>query len=531
MYLGSREQLKAIDAGLQWLDKSYKEEFRSFGSFVAEIDPYVEPERLQALGQVSGVSQFNNKNHFIESASALLTHYDPATLMFGIRSPGGGGLGGGQAKFAEAPSPRRTGWALRILGAGNAPTVVQRIIIGDEENGWSQYRGDVAHLARYLGRNKGINYNWRRTDIDHEMNELAEVPILLLSVVGTANWTDAQWAKIREYCLAGGTVVVDIGDDAEAQRETVMAALEKTFPEYALNDLPPDAGVFAVNKDHEPITGIKALSNGFRHFLFVPPKSWSCAWHTYDLKQSVEAFLFMEDLLKYATDDTTPRNSFARSTYAIPAASSRSMKAAMVQVGGDVPAYPNLIDTMSRLMQSNYRTRVDETKASDADLIWVNVTGPVPPTDAAKQQLREAIKEGKEIFVDVVSGNVDWDESFRAALKGLDTGISLQKLRRNDPIFTGEIAGTQGFDVTNVAFRKALHDRFTQSGRCDLYGIYHNGKRVGVYSAYDISSGIGYHYYPGCRGVMPDGARQIAMNMFLEIYARKVGAESRADAN
>lgn len=531
MYLASKDQLKAIDAGLRWLEDGYKTEHQSFGSFVANSDPYIEPERLMVLGRVSGISHFNGKDLFTESASELLSHFDPATLLFGVRAPGGGGLGGGAARFAEAPSPRRTAWALGILGAGNAPTVLQRIVVGDEENGWSQFRGDAAHLVRFLGRSKGTNYNWRKTSIDREMYELAEVPLMLLSVVGPANWTDSQWGRLREYCLAGGTVVVDIGDDAEEQRAPVIAAIQKAFPEYALGELPSDAGVFAVNKDHKPIAGVQAISNGFRHFLFLPPKSWSCAWHTYDIKESEASFLFMEDLLKYATDDTPPRSSFARSTYAIPAASSRSMKAAMLQVGSDVPAYPNLIDTMSRLLQANYRTRVDEAKPADADLIWITVTGPAAPTDAARQQIRDAIKNGREIFVDVVSGNVDWDESFRAALKGMESGLTLQKLRRNDPIFTGEIAGTQGFDVTNVAYRKALHDRFSQSGRCDLYGIHLDGKRVGVYSAHDISSGIGYHYFPGARGVMPEGARQIAMNKFLAVYAEKAGPESRADAN
>jgi hypothetical protein len=106
----------------------------------------------------------------------------------------------------------------------------------------------------------------------------------------------------------------------------------------------------------------------------------------------------------------------------------------------------------------------------------------------------------------------------------------MQKLRRSDPIFTGEVPGTQGFDAVNVGFRKALEDRFSKSGRCDLYGIYWNGKRVGVYSAYDLSSGVTYHYFPGCRGVMPEDARHLAMNMLLSVYAEKLHPESRADA-
>lgn len=530
LYLGSKDQLKAIDAGIRWLDEAYKDEYRSFGSFTSNLDPYIEPERLLVFGQVSGVSQLNKKDLFVETATALLANYDSASLMFGVRGQGGGGLSGGESRFAEAPSLRRTGWALRVLAAGNAPTVLQRIVVGDQSTGWSQFRGDAFHLSRYLAHSRGTHYNWRRTSIDRDASEFADVPLMLLSVVGAANWTDAQWSKIREYCLAGGTVVIDVDEDAETQRAGLADAIKKTFPEYVLSDLPADAGVFAVNKDHKPVSGLKALGNGFRHFLFMPPKSWSCAWHTYDVKQSKESFDFMEDLLKYATDDTPPRSSFARSTYAIPAASSRSMKAAMIQVGSEVPAYPNLIDTMSRLMQSNYRTRVDDAKASDADLTWVVVAGPTPPTDSVKQQLRDAMKGNRQLFVDVVSGNPDWDETFRGALKGLDPGISIQKLRRNDPIYTGEIAGTQGFDATNVAFRKALHDRFSESGRCDLYAIYLSGKRIGVYSAYDLSSGIGYHYFPGCRGIAPEGARQIAMNMFLSVYAGKSGSESRADA-
>ncbi len=527
-FLSSKDQLRSIDQGVHWLNEQYDDEYRGFGPFAQNTNPFFESLWLVLFGEVSGINNLAGKNYFADEAEQLLQNYDPASGLFGIRGQGRGLVG--QGNFSEAPSPGRTALALWILGTGNAPTVVQRIIAGGEEVAWTENRGDVAHLVRYMGRSKGVHYNWRRTDINREVSELAEVPLLLLSVVGTMSWSDAQWAKIREYCLAGGTVVVDIGDEADAQRAAVTAALAKTFPEYSLSDLKTEAGVFAVNSSHKAVSGIKALGNGFRDFLFLPPRSWSCAWQTYDTKQSEEAFLFMEDLLHYATDGTPPRSSFARSTYAVPSASSRVMKAAAIQAGSDVPAYPNLIDTMSRLMQANYRTRVEETKVADADVVWVVVAGAAPPTDAVKQQLREVIRTGKPMFVDVVSGHEDWDESFRGALKALEPGVSFQKLRRNEPIYTGEIAGTQGFDVTTVPFRKALHDRFSQSGRCDLYGIYLKGRMMGVYSAHDISSGVTYHYFPGCRGVMPEAARQIAMNMFLSVYGAKAGPESRADA-
>ncbi len=529
-YLASRDQLRAIDKALKWMDEGYKEEFRSFGSFVSEEDPYVEPDRLETLGEVSGLSHFNEKNHFIESAGELLANYDQNTGMFGIRGQAGG-LGNQAGAFSEAPSPRRTAWALATLGAGNAPTVVQRVVAGDDENGWAQYRGDISHLVRHLSGDGGRPFNWRRSSIDRDAREWVEVPIMFLSVVGPFQWSGDQWTKIREYVSAGGTVVVDIGEEAEDQRATVESELVRVFPEYKLYELPADAPIFAVDKTHEPIKGIKAIGNGFRHFLFLPPESWSCAWHTFDIKRHEDSFDLMGDLLNYATDDTPPRSSFARSTYATRAASSRSLKASWIQVGSDLPAYPDLIATMDRLMESNFRTRIEEAASpAEADLIWVNVAGPAEPSPEIRSQLLGAMKAGKQVFIDVVSGNVDWDEGFRAMLNQMDPGITLEEMRRNHPVYTGEIVGTQGFDAVEVPFRRALHTRFAKSGRCDLYMIFFSGRPIGVYSAYDISSGIGYHYFPGCRGVMPEQAREIAMNVFLSSYAKLVSTESRADA-
>lgn len=140
----------------------------------------------------------------------------------------------------------------------------------------------------------------------------------------------------------------------------------------------------------------------------------------------------------------------------------------------------------------------------------------------------DALRGGKYLFIDVVSGNKDWDDSFRGVLKQLDAGIKLERLRRGDPIYTGEILGTQGFDAVTVGFRRALQTKFSTSGRCDLYAILWNGKQVGVYSAYDISSGIGYHYFPECRGVMPEHARELAMNVFLAAYGWKAAASGAA---
>ncbi len=518
-YRASAFQLRAIGSAIAWLEDNFTEELRTTGSFVTPPDPYLEPERMQFLGSASGISHFNNKNHFVESARSLLRQYDRGSAMFGVR--------GADGKFVESPSVLRTARALSILGSGAAPTICQRIIVGDKENGWGQYRGDVQHLVRYLAGKRGRQFNWRRTTIDSDIRCLAEVPILLLSFVGPFSWSQEEWGKIREYSLAGGSVVVAIDEGAADQRQAVLAGLRDAFPEYELSELSKKAPIFDVEtsdgRSAPAVEGVLALGNGFRDFVFVAPESWPCQWHLNQVEAHRESFAFMDRLLTYATDGSPPRSSFAASTYAMRAASSKSMTVAHLQIGAALPAYPNLLDTMDRLMQSNYRVSVVETAdPSQADLVWVNITGEAPPSESARASIRRAIRNGKYLFLDVVSGNRDWDESFQTVLREIDDGISLQKLRRTDPLFTGEIAGTQGFDATRVSLRRSLQTRFTKVGRCDLYAITRNETRVGVYSAHDVSSGIGYHYFPGCRGPMPADARKLAMNVFLTAYDWKI---------
>ncbi len=514
-YTAASRQLRAVEAGLAWLDENYGREFRSIQILGVPTDPRFEWNGLLAAGQITGRVHFNEKDHFRESASALLAHFDQGTAMFGIRD--------GQGNFATPPNPDLTANALGFLVAGSAPTVCQRIIAGDDERGLAVFRRDASHLAAYLGRNRSQPFQWRQTSIDREIRELAEVPILILSVVGKFEWPEESWAKLRTYCLAGGSIVVDIDPGAEDQRESVLSGISRAFPDYSLEDLPPTSAILAGGNEPLKVPGLKAMGNGFRHFLFIPKESWSCQWHLYNTKEHRESFAFMDRLLTYATDGSPPRSSFAGSTYALPAASSKRMSAAQLQVGGDVPAYPNLIETMNRLMQSNYRVEVAESDR-DADLLWVNVAGDASPEGKSAERIVEALSKGKFVLIDVISGNEDWDENFQAALRKLDSKVSLERLSRTDPVFTGRIPGSQGFHAETVRFRKALHSRFATSGRCDLYSILWEGKPVGVYSAHDLASGIGYNYFPGCRGPNPSDARRIAINAFLSAYARKVDA-------
>ncbi len=514
-YLGSALQLKAVTGAIDWLNEFYGDFLRNVGSLAQAPDPYAEASRLEFLGSMSGITRFNDKDHFVESAQELVRHFDSDSSMFGVRGNGTG--------FAEPPSPRRTAEALTVLGVGAAPPVCQRMVVGDTKKHLAQYSGDAQHLVRYLARQRGRQFNWRRVSIDDPVDELVETPILFVNVVGPFDWSDDEWSRIRSYALAGGSVVFDIVNGKPAERKTVTDGLARTFPEYSLTALPDDHPLFSTPNEIADKPVVQTMGNGFRDFVFLPQDSWSCHFQVYDLKDHEASFQFVDNLLTYCRDGVPPASAFTPSTYPPQAVASQSLTAMFVETGGDRAAFPTLLDTMDRLMRSNFRTGIVSTEtASEADLLWVSVTGEAKPTDTAGHALIDALKAGTFVMANVVSGNEDWDETFRAHLRSLDKGISFETLPRNDPVFTGEIAGTQGYDAVTVALRRALHTRFAKRGRCALYRIRYRGKPAGVYSAYDLSSGVEYHLYPDCRGVMPEDARRIAMNAFLVAFEWKL---------
>jgi hypothetical protein len=514
-YLASAQQLRVVDAAFEWLDQNYSKEVHEAGSFTTGYNPYIKPQASILLASVSGMTHFDDQSILREAAAGLMEHYDQATSMFGVRGPQG---------FAAPPSPGLTAVALVNLSYAAAPIVCQRMVLGDDEKGWAQYSMDVPHLVRYLARKRGGLFNWRRTDIDRDVREIAEVPITVVRVQGDFEWTTDEWNKLREYCLVGGTVLFDVSPEAKGVKEKVQSSLAATFPEYKLADVPANDPLLEADSGKITLPNLQGISNGFRYFVLLPPESWSCHWQLNQVKEQEASFAFMDRLLAYVTDGTDPRSSFAPSPYEVGAASTKNMTAARIQVGGDVPVYPSLVDAMNRLLQANYRMEIKEAGPEAADLVWVNVAGPGKLEGDAGRQILSAVKSGKFVLADVISGNEAWAEEFEGELKKLDGKLSLEKMLRTDPIFTGAVPGTRGFDVTRVHLRTALHTAFDKTGRCDLYTILWEGRPAGVFSAHDLSSGIGYHYFPGCRGPLPEDARQVAMNVFLSAFGKKIGA-------
>lgn len=512
-YRGNRPLIHAIEDSIAWLDQYYGKDFKFEPRLSMEErstgDPFADAWALQWCASVTGIQRLRGEDYIRDQAARILERYSPQGLF-------GGDL------FATARS------AL-LLASASAPTVFQRIVLGTEEAGPAELSGDAQHLVRYLMAERKKALNWRRVTLDplegvsanEHLRFLLEVPMLYVNVVGPVEWTPERVQRIRDYAFNGGVLLVNVDEEFENQRDALMSGLRQAFPEYETRPLPSDHPLYNIKQKIDKPLAVKAIGNGVKDFVFLLDKDWSCTYHLYETKQSPEAFALVDNLLQYTTDETPFRNSFAPSIYDPGASSAREFRVAHFETGGSLPVYPDLLNSLNQSMQTNYRTNIVAAEQDPAPLLWVSITGDAPPTPEQKSRIMDHIRSGGYLLMDVIGGKEGWAEAAESFIRQLDPKLALRHMQAQHPIYTGKIAGTQGFDLRTAPLRKALTSQFVKFGRNEFKTILLDGQEVGALSTYDIASGVGYNLFPGCRGLRPDAARELAVNTVLYAMQRE----------
>jgi hypothetical protein len=104
----------------------------------------------------------------------------------------------------------------------------------------------------------------------------------------------------------------------------------------------------------------------------------------------------------------------------------------------------------------------------------------------------------------------------------IDPALSLRKMPANHPLVTGRLDETFGYDLRVAPLRRALRADESLIPRMDAYVLERGGEEVGMFTVYDVASGLGYVMYPECRGLMPRASRQAAMNIVLYAMQRRL---------
>ncbi len=506
-YLTNSRHLSGLRNGMDWLDDYYDEYYKKLPTLNSQPNPIYNALAMLNFMEQSGVHRLHEKDVFRTESETIIQYLDQ-----------GSGLFAGSLIFSAA--------ALNVLDAGSAPIVFQRHIVSENDD--LDFSRDAEHLTRFLRKNRKKPLNWRVFDIDDPIEDLIRVPILYFHVAGELEFEDEHWKRLRDYCFGGGVVVFNIAEDHEQRRSDVETGLAKAFGEYKISTISEDSDLLTAKHEikFEDLGGMRTIGNGIKDFVFLTPKDWSCKLNTYDVQGDQTPFKFFDNLLHYTMDGDPPRSSFLHSTWETGTTTGKSMKMAHLEVGASQPVFPDLPETLSRSIESGYRMSIEnapiDKPANDVRLVWVSCGGPEKLTEAQLGLINRQIDKGAFLFAEVLTGDPNWAESFRADLQKLKGEIRIRKLVANHPVLNGKLYETFGYDVRTMAMRRTLRDDYEKLPRIDAYIIERDGEEIGILSTHDVGSGLGYFMYPKCRGIMPTYSRQLGANLVLYSLQRSL---------
>jgi hypothetical protein len=506
-YLASSEHIDALNRAIdKWLNEYYDEYFKKISTLGTQPDVLANATGMAHVMRFSGISRLHDKDVFRTEATNLLRSYSADSAVFG----------GSLVQSAES---------LATLDVSSAPVLFQRIVLGASEG--HRFSRDAEHLTRYIGNQRKRPINWVEADIDQPIRELVAVPVLYLHAAGEVDLSKDEWKKLRQYVFAGGTIVANIAENNAPGRAALLAGITDAFPEFKIADLADSDSVMTSPNKLAAMTGMKVVSNGLKDLIFITPEDWSCRLNNYQLEQYPDTFKFFENLVEYTTDSEAPRSRFMESTWSLPAANLWKQKVARIEVGADAPVLPDLLDTYDRVIQNEYRVKLDAAPPGDlkdTTLLWVSGAGGKPLTPEHKKALQDAMAGNTLIFAEVLGGNATWAEALRSELLKLAPDVRIRTLPSNHPVYTGLFPETFGYDLRTVPLRKALREEFKKRPRLVIEVIEKGDKEVGLFTRYDLGSGLGYLLYPGCKGVMPEQSRQFSANLLLYAMQRRLPA-------
>ena len=330
-YLASSAHLEAMHKSFEWLSEYYDEYYKMLPDLNSGPNPFANANAMVGMCSLSGITSFRDKNIFRTEAEAVLQYYDQASGTF---------AGNLEASLASVSA----------LIDGSKPIVIQRWIMGGTAD--HEFSRDAVHLCRYLGEQRGHDVSWRAVDLSLEIEELVRTPILYVNVEGEIEASDEEWGKLRDYCFGGGVIVFNIAEDNEAARSKLEQELRKPFPEFSCSTMKKDDPILSIKHDINEKMDMKVLGNGLKNFIFITPQDWSCHLNNYQLTDHAETFQFLDNLLLYTLDSSSPRGNFEASTWSRGAVPTKSTRISHLTVGTHNPMFPDFLKTLDRIMQN-----------------------------------------------------------------------------------------------------------------------------------------------------------------------------------
>ena len=431
----------------------------------------------------------------------------------------------------------RASFELIFLARGRIPLTYNKLQYGAEEN-WNHHNRDVPRFTEYMRRNFEQRMRWQVVKLTEDVTQMLDAPILLISGARALKFTGADWAKLREYTLRGGTLLFVPSRKSEEFLKSVTSALRNLYKDqrrlvgdyYTVEKLPADHPVYSVNQTIEngdeeaPLWG---LSDGTRLLAIVSARDVAASWQRYARVGGRIDYKLGANFFFYATGGNPMRRRM-RPVFAGSAREVRHhVKVAWLKHDGNWHTQPHALKYVSQKLTAENRVGIkldvgvpiEAGRLRRYHLLWLTASREFDLTDAQIDALRGCVNRGGMLFVNVIGGSKKVRRRVRRMFDRLfsDTAVAQGFAGPDCPLVTGVCGDFRGPNLTKLRIRRSVAWRKAAPKMPGLrLRLYEKDNRVvAIFAPYGIHDTLDGHAGYGAMSYLPAPARAIAANIVL----------------
>jgi len=488
----------AIDKGMKWIGEHY-ERYATDEKFDREYT-YPVMYAMERIGVASGYKYISNEDWFKKGSKFLLKE----------QRKNGSWYGG--AKFiGDIPD---TCFALLFLARGRAPVVMNKLDYSNEteKRPWNQRPRDAANISGWIGHWLERDLNWQIVNLNVDVNELHDAPILYIAGSQKLELTPEQGAKIKQFIEQGGLVLGHADCGAAAFNDSFNKLAAEWFPKYEMRALPDSHPIYTNQQfRREKMRAKPALagvSNGARELMILIDKGdLARAWQIRAWSTREETFQTGANIFQYAIDKQNLR--YKGDSYIVSRDSEdeprKSITLARLQHDGNWDPEPGGWRRMQNVMH-NAGTKlqievVDPSKlAIGAQVAHLTGTGTIILSETTRNNLKAFVAGGGTLLVDSCGGSPDFAAAMDAELRKTFSAEFTNVGADNEIWKSIEMPAIEwrSFAIKNGA-----------GGGSQIKGIEVDGRLAVLFSPYDLSAGLVGQPVDGIIGYSPATATGI----------------------
>lgn len=499
----------AIDKGVAWLAKNFdkiatdKQYERSF--------PYATLYAVERVGVAGGLKFFGTHDWYDKGANWLLKKQ---------KSDG---------SFPSAEIPTlftplvETSFATLFLVRGRAPVAFNKLDYTSDPRkpaAWNQRPRDVANLVRWIGKSLERDLNWQVVNLNVEVGELLDAPLLYMSGSQALAISDEHAAKLRAFVELGGLIVGHADCSGAAFSASFKKLGQQLFSAYEFRELPADHPIYNANYKYaawRQKPAMQGLSNGARELMvLIHAGDPARLWQTRAAKGREEPWQLAANLFLYVTDRKDLR--YKGDTWVVnrneKVKPSRNVSVARIEYSGNWDPEPGGWRRLANVLHNtrDLEMKVEAVKVGEGDLSKFPVAHLTGTTkfkldEKATAALKGFVEKGGLLIVDAAGGSSEFSDSVDVVLKGMFPEQNAAALGADHAVYQ------RGGKAVEIDWRPAARTILGNLKTGRLQAIEVNNRKAVLISREDLSVGLVGQPVEGVIGYAPQSATELMANM------------------